>query len=137
MSRTYCITGHLPDGTRAFAAYSSGAKIGGRIASSVAEAMTRPFRSVQEAEVALLETGYSLSDGERIRAMTQRLGEVQTERVLRASRIASQLEEAVRGFNDPIISAAIARLQLTLAAKLPARAGDGPDRLGASEQGGR
>lgn len=62
-------------------------------------------------------------DEARIRAMTQRLGEVQTERVLRASRIASQLEDAVRGFNDPVMAAAIARLQLALAAKLPGQTG--------------
>lgn len=70
-------------------------------------------------------TGPVPDDAERIRAMTQRLGEVQTERVLRASRIASQLEDAVRGFNDPVMASSIARLQTALAAKLPAKPDDG------------
>jgi len=120
MSKMYCIFGRLPDGTRAFAAFSSSAsKIGGCIATSVAEAMTKPFRTAHQAECALIEAGYSLSDIERIRAMTQHLAEVQTERVLRASRLASQLEDAARPFNDPVITSAISRLQIALAARLP------------------
>jgi hypothetical protein len=65
-------------------------------------------------------------DAATIRSITQRLAELRCQRVLTASRLASELEAAARPLRDANVISLIGRLQARLAALLPEPDGDGP-----------
>lgn len=63
-------------------------------------------------------------DATAIRAITQRLVELRSQRVLTASRLASELEAAARPLRDANVISLIGRLQARLSMLLPEPEGD-------------